>query len=161
MQQLQTYLKQPVVTPAQRDGSCSRLHEMVGSHYQPHQASSHPIGRMRAKVRAAEQAKIVPLCRHACSALRRKMMGSDLALALTSNRTKVLTSCYHRPDETGSGVVTHKLGVCEDLIDNTLTHVCYNGVHAHTFLCDLEPNKSTRQVSETTHKLRTREDEDN
>ena len=89
------------------------------------------------------------------------MLGSDLALALTINSSKVFISCDHRPDETGSGVVTLKLGVCEHLIDKTFTHVFYNGDHAHTFLCDLEPNKSTRQVSETTHKLRTREDENN
>ena len=51
-----------------------------------------------------------------------------------------------------------KRAQCVDLTNKTLTHVCHNGERAHTFLCDLEPNnKSARQVSETTHKLRTRE----
>ena len=41
------------------------------------------------------------------------------------------------------------------------THTRVTTVAAHTFLCDFQPNnKLTCQLSETTHKLRTREDED-
>ena len=70
-----------------------------------------------AKARAAEQAKMVPhLSRHACSTLRRRMLGSHLAFALAQQPHESVhflrpppSNFSSQDDEPSSGAGTHKL----------------------------------------------------
>ena len=81
-------------SPACRKSFTTSCHRETSPSAPPGDLTSN---REEAKARAAEQAKMPHRSRQACSALRRRMVGSDLALALASNRTKVLVSCDHRP----------------------------------------------------------------